>query len=238
MLNMIDIIYFINLDRRPDRLIEIWGELAKIDAPPEKVIRVAAFHHKFGNYGCSLSHIATIEHFIASGKSRCLILEDDFEWTKTKEEINETLNYIFNNYNNIEFLAISGLVHNIIPTSDSRMKKPMNLTTTSGYIITQKFAPLLLANFKEGADLMLKSINETGTTPTEYCLDEYWRKLQQKHNFFITHPMLGRQRLSYSDITNISSITISNILVRNSDLSLDYLQKEYPDFYRSASSGT
>jgi len=230
MFDVIDIIYFINLEQRPDRLKEITGELAKINAPPEKVIRVNAVKHKFGIYGCVLSHIIAIEHFIASGKSRCLILEDDFEWTASKEEVYETLNYIFDKYGNIDFLAISGLVHNVIPTADKRIKKPTYLATTSGYIITQKFAPLLLANFKEGAELMLKTINETGTTAVEYSIDTYWYRLQLKHDFLITDPMLGRQRLSYSDITNLSSVTISNIFVRNPDLSIDYLRGQYRDF--------
>jgi GR25 family glycosyltransferase involved in LPS biosynthesis len=230
MFDVIDIIYFINLEQRPDRLKEIIGELAKIDAPREKVIHVNAVKHKFGIYGCVLSHITTIEHFIASGKSRCLILEDDFEWTASKEKVYETLNYIFGKYGNIDFLAISGIVHNTIPTADKHIKKPTYLATTSGYIITQKFAPLLLANFKEGAELMLKTINETGTTAVEYSIDTYWYRLQLKHDFLITDPMLGRQRLSYSDITNLSSVTISNIFVRNPDLSMDYLRGLYRDF--------
>jgi hypothetical protein len=230
MFDIIDIIYFINLDQRPDRLKEIIGELAKINAPQEKIIRVAALKHKSGAYGCSLSHIATVENFIASGKNRCLILEDDFEWTVTKEEIFESLSYIFGKYPKIDFLAISGLVHNVIPTSDERIKKPIHLTTTSGYIVTRKFAPLLLENFKQGAALLLKSLSESDKIPQEYYLDEYWVNLQEKHDFFIPTKMLGRQRLSYSDITNISSLTISNILVRHENLSIDYLRTQYKEF--------
>lgn len=226
----IDIIYFINLDRRQDRLLEITGELTKINASPEKVIRVSAVEHKFGIYGCVLSHIAAIEHFIASGKNRCMILEDDFEWTASKEEVYETLDYIFGKYSTIGFLGISGLVHNVIPTVDERIKKPTYLATTSGYIITRNFAPLLLGNFKEGAELMLKTINETGDTTVEYSIDCYWYRLQLIHDFLITNPMLGRQRLSYSDITNVSSVTVSNIFVRNADLSMEYLRGQYTDF--------
>ncbi len=44
----IDTFYFINLDRRTDRLKEIVGELEKMEIPNEKIIRVQAFDHKIG----------------------------------------------------------------------------------------------------------------------------------------------------------------------------------------------
>ena len=42
-MDKIDIFYFINLDKRTDRLEEISKELKKMEIPPEKVNRVRAF---------------------------------------------------------------------------------------------------------------------------------------------------------------------------------------------------
>ena len=231
VLDHIDIIYFINLDRRPDRLAEITGELAKINTPAEKIIRVSGMDHQFGIYGCAMSHIAAIEHFIASGKNKCMIFEDDFEWTQPKEIVESVMSHVLGTYPEIGCLVISGLIHNMLDTNDPLVKKPTYVATCAGYSITRKFAPSLLANFKESAELQQKSILETGGPHEGYNHDCWWYRLQvDSGSFFITNPLLGRQRLSYSDITNVSSVTVSNIFLRNADLSMEYLRAQYRDF--------
>lgn len=231
VLDHIDIIYFINLDRRPDRLVEITSELAKMNTPAEKIIRVSGMDHQFGIYGCALSHIRTIEHFLETGKERCLIFEDDFEWTQPKEIVESVLSHVLGTYPDIGCLVISGLVNNTVDTNEPLLKKPTYVATCAGYSITRKFAPSLLANFKESANLQQKSILETGRPNENYNHDCWWYRLQvQSSEFFITNPLLGRQRLSYSDITNVSSVTVSNVFVRNADLSMAYLRAQYRDF--------
>ena len=85
-MDQIDTFYFINLERRNDRLKEIAGEFTKMDIPFEKIIRINGLDHKIGVLGCSNSHISAIKHFINSEKNRCIIFEDDFEFTETKEQ--------------------------------------------------------------------------------------------------------------------------------------------------------
>ena len=87
----IDTFYFINLDRRTDRLKQIIGEFEKMEIPNTKIMRIQAFEHKIGIVGCVKSHISAINHFIESGKNSCMIMEDDFEFTETKEKVNEVL---------------------------------------------------------------------------------------------------------------------------------------------------
>jgi len=60
----IDTFYFINLDRRTDRLTEIMTELKKMEIPIEKTIRVQGFDNKIGILGCVKSHIQAVSHFI------------------------------------------------------------------------------------------------------------------------------------------------------------------------------
>ena len=104
----IDAFYFINLDRRKDRLKEIVGELEKMEIPFKKIIRIQAFEHKIGIFGCGKSHIAAINHFIESGKNRCMIFEDDFEFTETREKVNEVLENIFISGVDIDCLMLAG----------------------------------------------------------------------------------------------------------------------------------
>jgi hypothetical protein len=77
----VDVAYYINLEHRLDRKEEILGEMSRIGFPMEKVERIDAVYDKDrGHLGCSKSHIKTLERFIASGHSNCIVLEDDFEF--------------------------------------------------------------------------------------------------------------------------------------------------------------
>ena len=107
-MDKIDVIYFINLDRRTDRLQQIMGEFIKMEIPIEKIIRITAIDEKIGILGCTKSHCVAIDHFVKSGKQLCLILEDDFEFTETKEKVNEVLGNIFSTKTTIDCLLLGG----------------------------------------------------------------------------------------------------------------------------------
>ena len=197
----IDTFYFINLDRRTDRLKEIVGELEKMEIPNEKIIRVEATEHKFGILGCAKSHIRTIAEFIKSGKNKCLIFEDDFEFTETKEKVNEILNKIFNT---VEFdcILLSLLPgKNVISSTDGYTKVYFS-AGAAGYIITKEYAPLLLQNFIEGVNKQEKWINIFDETENTFNIDIYWIWEQLQRKFILPIPQLGRQRQSKSDISN------------------------------------
>ena len=214
-MDKIDIFYFINLDKRMDRLEEISKELKKMEIPPEKVNRVRAFEHKFGLLGCVKSHIGTIRHFISTGKDRCLILEDDFQFTESKEKTNEVLNKIFESNIKIDclMLATVGKGIYISPTIEQDvLQKIYWAPTTSAYIITKEYAPRLLHNFNEGAKKLEKWINAFGEIESSFSLDVYWVHEQLYSSFYLTVPKLGKQSNSPSDINQIDNLSI--ILMR------------------------
>ena len=197
----IDTFYFINLDRRTDRFEQIISELNKMDIPLEKVTRVEANEHKFGILGCAKSHIRTIAEFIKSGKNKCLIFEDDFEFTETKEKVNEILNKIFNT---VEFdcILLSLLPGKNVISSTNYYTKVYFSGGTAGYIITKEYAPLLLQNLVEGANKQEKWINIFDETENTFNIDIYWIWEQLQRKFILPIPQLGRQRQSKSDISN------------------------------------
>ena len=208
-MDQIDTFYFINLERRKDRLEQIIGELNKMEIPLEKVIRVEANEHKFGALGCSKSHIYAVKHFINSGKNRCMILEDDFEFTETYEKINEVLENIFSCTARIDCLVISGRGGFIVNTTNPYLEKVIGSSTTAGYIITKEYAPKLLYNFIEGADKQEKWINVFNMPENAFNLDFYWMYEQINRHFYKTIPQFGKQRDSPSDITCTSFITLT-----------------------------
>jgi GR25 family glycosyltransferase involved in LPS biosynthesis len=211
----IDVFYFINLDRRTDRLKEIVGELEKMEIPKEKIIRVQGFEHKVGIVGCVKSHIQAINHFIESGKNICMIMEDDFEFTETKEKVNEVLKKIFTCGTEIDCLMLAGNSNMVLEmdTAETIAQRIFFATTTAGYILSKKYAPALLHNFLEGLAKQEKWITAFGEPENAFNLDLYWIYEQVSRKFYFTVPKLGRQRDSPSDITPTSSATIVSLNV-------------------------
>ena len=207
----IDTFYFINLDRRPDRLKQIMSELEKMEIPKENLIRVQGFDNKIGILGCGKSHIQAVSHFIESGKERCMIFEDDFEFTETKEKVNEVLTNIFSSGVEIDCLMLAGkdnCVLAIDPTQNTVAQRVFFATCPSCYVLTKKYAPGLLNNLSEGAAKQEKWINTFDEPENAFNNDYYWIYEQVSRNYYFTIPKLGRQRDSPSDITPTSKVTM------------------------------
>jgi hypothetical protein len=77
-------------------------------------------------------------------------------------------------------------------------KKVMDAQTASAYCLKKEFAPKLIENLGESYNLL----SQNPTQDELYMNDMYWKKLQPSSNWYITNPILGIQRESYSDIQN------------------------------------
>ena len=76
-------------------------------------------------------------------------------------------------------------------------KKVICIQTTSGYLITKKFASVLKNKLQECVGPLERTHNKD-----LYALDIYWKQLQPISNWFITNPILGIQEPGFSDIEN------------------------------------
>jgi GR25 family glycosyltransferase involved in LPS biosynthesis len=220
-MEFIDTFYFINLNRRKDRFEQIIGELNKMEIPHTKVIRVEAVEEKIGILGCAKSHACAVKHFISTGKKRCMIMEDDFEFTETKEKVNELLTKIFQSGHDIDCLMLAGTPNCVAPAENEAIfaTKVYYASSPSCYVITKNYAPCLHHNLSEGIEKQEKWINAFGKPENMFNNDLYWIWEQINNNFFMTVPLLGRQRDSPSDITGSSNITIKTLrALRNFDL--------------------
>lgn len=195
--NFVDIIYYINLDIRPDRNDEFLKEIEKINYPLDRVVRISGEYKKDkGALGCSLSHIKALTEFINSPHNNCIIFEDDFEFIKTKDEITTAFNELFENNIEFDICMLSANEIDTIPTKYPFINKVNSAQTTSGYMVSRKFAPTLLQNFIEGATLLEQQYENQPI----YAVDQYWKQLQPTNNWYLFQPKLGKQRDSYSDI--------------------------------------
>lgn len=213
----IDKIFYINLEHRIDRNNQISKELQKLEIPSEKIERFPAIYHKVGAIGCGLSHIQILKIAQERGYKNIIILEDDFTSIIEKEGWEYLLGHVFSN--NIDFNIIL-LSYNITcnkertcfktdaeffryintPTSkeyDEYLDICIDVGTTSGYLVNQKFMETLEKNFTEA----VYNLSKTGDDK-KFAIDQYWKKLQDD-KFLLFKNRFGVQRASFSDCAGL-----------------------------------
>jgi len=196
-LNIFDVVYYINLKHRLDRLENITNQLNKTNISKDKINRIEGIYYEtFGILGCAKSHVMALESFINSGKDTCIIFEDDFIFTEPQNIINELINEVFNNTINFDVLMLSSNTLVEETTNYPFITKIIDAQTLSGYAVSKKFAHILLDNFKES----IKLLEPLGYEFPDYCLDMYMKKLQPLSQWYCIKPKIGKQIANYSDI--------------------------------------
>lgn len=196
---MFDAILYINLAHRTDRNTHIQAEIAKLSPNPDTVHRIDAIKHDLGIVGCSLSHIKALEYALEHPEwDTVLVLEDDFTFhSNNSDEICKSIKNLIHHDASYDACLLS---YNHVCVTYGPSTKKSNIVrikrsqTTSSYIITRKYIPTLLENFKEGAMLI------SSEHKIEYYIDLYWQKLQRKGKWYSTNPALGYQYDGFSDI--------------------------------------
>lgn len=199
--DFIDQIYYINLDHREDRRTEFLEQMRLLSFPKEKITRISAIYKPdIAILGCAQSHILAIKTFLESPYKTCLILEDDFN-IRNPDEFNLFFNHMKKASNiSWDLLMLSGIFTKSEATTVPFLRRVFDLQTTSSYCIKKSFAPILLKNLEEGAEGLEYVFRATGRIEHSLCLDIYWRDLQKKYNCYVSYPLLGYQRPSFSDI--------------------------------------
>ena len=180
---------YINLEKRIDRKESIEKQLL-LYFPPEKIIRFNAISEKPGYIGCSKSHIEVLQLAIDNKWNNCLIVEDDMIWNNFNEGYLILEKLIKNSFDIILFGATYSKFN------PKTFKLNYGKTTTS-YLISQHYYKVLLENFKEGLNKLISEKKYAS-----YAIDVYWRKLQEKDNWYLISPPLSVQKEDYSDIEN------------------------------------
>lgn len=199
-MDKIDILYYINLDYRTDRKAELLEWLEDSGFPDSKVERISGVYTPGrGHFGCLLSHIKTLETFLASSHNNCLILEDDY----TPLDVPTFWSHFEKLFSAEKEFDVVMCSYNQLKSDETNvpfLRKVHESFTTSGYLITRSFAPKLLKEWKLCVDLGLKEEEETKKKTHTYMLDVYWSKLMPHSNWFCFYPRIGYQRASYSDL--------------------------------------
>ena len=178
-------IFYINLDKRTDRRIEMETMLDGYDYE-----RVSAIEDKRGYIGCVKSHILCLQLAKSRRYKSVIILEDDFMFMS---EMNFK-NMKIPSYN-FDMLLLSNLIKSS-ENYDKDFKRVFKAEWTSGYFINENFYDSLISVFKESLEaLMIKYCREN-------YLDVYWEKIFKDSMILSHNKTFGGQISGYSDIQN------------------------------------
>lgn len=181
--------YYINLDRRTDRRVQIEVELVNLGIPTH---RFAAIERVPGGLGCNHSHLAVLKLARDRGLPAVMILEDDFQFCVSKNEVTTCLANLPDKYNVV--LLAYNLLRSEPPSNG--FGKVLESQSTPGYIVSQGYYDTLIARWEEGIALY----EQYPEQHWNYILDQYWKPLQPVGNWYYTSPRIGRQRAGYSDL--------------------------------------
>lgn len=191
-----DRIYYINMDTRQDRKYELESELRKMNIAFTKVQRIPGIKDKFGALGCSKAHLNALLDCQSRNLKNCLILEDDFMFKFGRDSTYSQLNKFWDLHIQWDVLLLSCFTRKHEKTSLDFLIRVTEGQTTAGYAVNQHFLPVLIENFQKGiAQLELQS-----SAKMEFCIDQYWKKLQETNKWYTFHPVLAHQRDTFSDI--------------------------------------
>jgi GR25 family glycosyltransferase involved in LPS biosynthesis len=191
-------IYYINLDSRTDRRSSIEKQLSKYNISYN---RFEAIQHVNGLMGCAMSHIEALRK-CNSELEYNIILEDDFLILDDGnfKSFLQDFDSIKNNPDwDIIVLTPSGKTISGNETLEkSGFKRIINNQTATGYIIKKHMIPLIIDCFRESLEGFFKYPND----PNKYALDQYWKIIQPKYNFYYYSKIFAGQLVGYSDIEN------------------------------------
>ena len=190
-------IYFINLDKRLDRKRDFLKQFDSVKFNKNNIIRIQAIEHIIGTLGCLSSHIKALRQALNDNYPYTIICEDDFTFKNQELDFENLLVNLINSKIDWDVMLLSQNCGLISSTIDNNICKIENSQTTSGYIIKKSYINTLLSLFEKLYELT-KDYKEK--PPHRLTIDIYWKKLQKTDRWYITNPILGYQRMSYSDI--------------------------------------
>ena len=199
--------YLISLESRIDRREDFIKNIKEYDFSEDQFNWLVAIRDSnFGGLGCAKSHLLALSEFITKTESRyCCILEDDFRFRCSKKTVENIINSINAEYNWDVFMLAGTQVIGI-PTSleknRHKVEKIFEGCSSSGYVLKREFAKQLIINMLECIEGMerFRFLEPRSLIYHSFALDQVWKSIQRKNNWYCTRPMVGFQAEGFSDI--------------------------------------
>lgn len=197
----IDHIYYINLNRRPDRREEMETQLKEYKIEAERFEAIDRPEPGKGIVGCTQSHMAVLKHAKQRNYQTILILEDDYEFQVSPDELRQQIKKIFMNNIKFDVCMLGYKLNKEEKTEYDFLKKAIEAQSASAYLVRFPFYQTIIDLYEWAIPLL----DETGKH-WEYANDQVWKKIQPTANWYCLYPRVGKQRDGYSD--NSESFTI------------------------------
>jgi GR25 family glycosyltransferase involved in LPS biosynthesis len=191
-MNTITHAFYINLESRPDRKLNVEQELLKVGI---KAQRFNAIRLPNGAIGCSMSHLKCLETAKQNNWDHVCIVEDDIQFLNPVFFVQQCKRVLTQKF---DVVLLAG--NNVPPYTrvDDSCVKVSRCQTTTGYIVKQHYYDTLIANIKEGIGKLLREPEKH----VLYAIDKYWFQLQEIDTWLLVTPLTVTQREDYSDIEN------------------------------------
>jgi GR25 family glycosyltransferase involved in LPS biosynthesis len=186
---------YINLESRADRRAHVEAQLASL-MPQLVAERFNAIKHATsGAIGCSMSHLRCIQLAKARGWDHVLICEDDVLFTDVPLFLTQLTTFMAT-VPRWDVVLLAG--NNIPPyrVVNDACVQVGSCQTTTAYIVRAHYYDALIANYRAGINLLMRSPEQK----FHYAIDRYWFELQRRDSWFLITPLSVVQREDYSDI--------------------------------------
>jgi len=200
---------YINLDKRQDRDMLVKKEFERININPTRISGIITNTTKNamwnGILGCLFSHVHCLEMAMKQ-KQNIFIFEDDILFTKDNQT-QLILDQCCEELNVIEwsmFYVAANILKPIYQVSD-HLGKLTHAQSTVGYGVNKNFVEKLLSYIPRNKIIPIDLVYSNGVIPI--------------HNCYISIPMLGVQRDSFSDIEG-RSVQYESYLQKRYDANL------------------
>ena len=157
--------------------------------------RLPAIYHSFGIVGCTQSHLAVLRLAKERGYQRVWIMEDDFEFLVSQEEMKTALQMLCSG--DIKFdvcmFAYNALQRKEIEGSDCFFQI-YEAETASSYVVEAHYYDKLIQLYEKTIPLLEKTRRHW-----VYANDQSWKILQGSDHWIATKQRMGKQRHGFSD---------------------------------------
>ena len=187
-------IFYINLDKRQDRREEIETELTNYELMHNAERIEAILTPTQGILGCTMSHLKALKLAKERNYENVLILEDDFQFTISKEEFENQLTTLFEQGPSFQVCMISFNIQRAEPTQYPFLQKVLEAQTASGYSVNKSFYDNIIELYEWAIPLL-----ENTREHWNYANDQCWKRLQPTADWYAFTTRCGRQRPGYSD---------------------------------------
>jgi hypothetical protein len=143
-------------------------------------------------YRKSVYHRKALAYAKEKQWNRCLIVESNFSFTLVKERFLWILSEFCANFPTWDVFMLTSFWKNLEDTTIEYIKKVQSASTVSGYIVQSHYYDTLFTKFFEAGCLRRKEYATNKTNVTSFAIDQYWRSLQKRDQFYISEPYSGR----------------------------------------------